>query len=312
MNKVLRWLASSAGYLLYTAIVLVLLLWALLPTDSLRLWLEARLNAASPALRWEIKELDAALPAGLVATGVRLLEAGASGEELLQVSELRILPDLRELTAARQELPFTYQLTVMGGSLRGKASLRADNSMLRCEGEAENLQLGGLTALWAMLDRTASGKLSGHYRFEGDWRDPYQGVFAADLRVAEGSLSLQQPVFGLAQLEFGEMTGSLELRERVLALTKGRVESRLLAGEYNGTVTLASPLQISEMKIDGSLEPRPELLSGLRNQTTVTLIKKQLKDNKLSFALSGTIQEPGIQFRGASGVIDGVIQGGER
>ena len=200
----------------------------------------------------------------------------------------------------------------MDGSLRGQGFLRAENRMLRCEGEAENLQLGGLTALWAMLDRTASGKLSGHYRFEGDWRDPAQGVFTAELRVAEGSLSLQQAVFGLAQLEFGEMTGSLELRERVLALTKGRVDSRLLAGEYNGTVTLANPLQISEMKIDGSLEPRPELLSNLRNQATVTLIKKQLRDNKLSFALSGTILEPGIQFRGASGVIDGVIQGGAR
>lgn len=312
MNKVLRWLAASVGYLLYTATVLVLLLWILLPNDSLRLWLQARLNMASPAFRWEIKELHAALPAGLVATDVRLQEAGATGEELLQVSELKVFPDLRELIASRKELPFRYQLRAVEGTLRGKASLLEEGNKLRCEGDAENLQLEGLTTLWARLGRTATGKLSGHYRFEGDWRDPYQGAFTAELRVAEGNISLQQPVFGLDQLEFGQMTGSLELRERVLTLTQGKLDSRLLAGEYSGTVTLANPLPMSEVKVDGTLEPRSELLSGLPNQATVILIRKQLRDNKLSFALSGTILEPGIQFRGASGVIDGIIQGGER
>jgi type II secretion system protein N len=312
MNKALRWLASSAGYLLYTVMVLLLLLWVLLPTDSLRLWLQAQLNAASPALRWEIKEVHAALPAGLVATGVRLQEAGASGEELLQLTELQILPDLRELIASRKDLPFRYQLRAVGGTLRGKASLLGGSSKLRCEGEAENLQLGEMTALWTRLDRTSTGKLSGQYRFEGDWRDPTRGAFTAELQVAEGSISLQQPVFGLDQLEFGQMTASLELREGVLTLSQGKVDSRLLAAEFSGTATLANPLPMSEMKIDGTLEPRPELLSSLNEEATVALIRKQLRDDKLSFALSGTMLEPGIQFRGTSGVIDGIIQGGER
>ncbi|HBI16154.1 MAG TPA: type II secretion system protein GspN [Desulfobulbaceae bacterium] len=312
MNRVLRWLAASFGYLLYTAMVLVLLLWVLLPTDSLRPWLEARLNAASPGLRWEIKELHAALPAGLVVIGMRLQEAGASEDELLQVSEMRIMPDLRGLIATRKELPFRYQLKVADGALQGKAALLKDGSKLRCEGEAKNIQLGGLATLWARLDRNATGKLSGNYRFEGEWRDPYQGVFTAELRVVEGSFTLQQPVFGLDQLEFGQLTGSLELRERLLALNHGKVDSRLLAGEYSGSVTLADPLQLSEVKIDGTFEPRPELLSSLRNETTVTLIRKQLRDNKLSFSLNGTILEPGIEFQGVSGVIDGIIQGGER
>ncbi|MHB8790966.1 MAG: type II secretion system protein GspN [Desulfobulbaceae bacterium] len=312
MNKVLRWLAASIGYLLYTALVLVLLLWVLLPADSIRLWLETRLNAASPVLRWEIADLQAALPAGLVASGVRLQETGGAQEELLQVAELRIMPDIRALLTSRAELPFRYQLRTTGGTLHGTASLLEEYAKLRCEGDAENLQLAGLTAIWTRIDRTATGKLSGHYRFEGDWRDPYQGVLTAELRLAEGSISLQQPVFGLDQLEFSQLTTNLELRDRVLALTGGTVESRLLAAEYSGTVTLDNPLLMSEVKIDGMLEPRSELLSSLRDQATVTLIRNQLRDNKLSFVLSGTMLEPGIQFQGSSGVIDGIIQGGER
>lgn len=312
MNKLLRWLAASVGYLLYTALVLVLLLWFLLPAEGIRLWLQAQLNAASPDLRWEIKALHAALPASLVATGVRLQAAGKSGEDLLQVTEVQITPDLGALFAAKGEFPFRYQLKAMDGGLRGKASLREGSGKLRCEGEVENLQLSKLTQLWTMIGRSVTGKMSGHYQFEGDWRQPYQGVLTADLRVAEGTVSLQQPVFGLDQLEFSQLTGSLELRERALALTKGKLESRLLAAEYSGTVTLAESLPVSEVKIDGSLEPRSELLSGLRDQAVVALIKKELRDNKLSFALTGTMLEPGIQFLGGSGAIDGIIQGGER
>jgi type II secretion system protein N len=312
MNKVLRWLAASIGYLLYTALVLVLLLWVLLPADSIRLWLQTRLNSASPDLRWEIADLQATLPAGLVASDVRLQEAGGAQEELLQVAELRIMPDLRSLLTSRAELPFRYQLRTTGGTLRGTASLLEEYAKLRCEGDAENLQLAGLTVLWTRIGRTATGKLSGHYRFEGDWRDPYQGVLTAELQLAEGSISLQQPVFGLDQLEFSQLTTTLELRDRVLALTGGTVESRLLAAEYSGTVTLDNPLLMSEVKIDGMLEPRSELLSSLRDQATVTLIRNQLRDNKLSFVLNGTMLEPGIQFQGSSGVIDGIIQGGER
>jgi type II secretion system protein N len=312
MNKVLRWLAASIGYLLYTALVLVLLLWVLLPADTIRLWLETRLNAASPVLRWEIADLQAALPAGLVASGVRLQETGGAREELLQVAEMRIMPDIRALLTSRAELPFRYQLRTTGGTLRGTASLVEEYAKLRCEGDAENLQLAGLTVLWTRIGRTATGKLSGHYRFEGDWRDPYQGVLTAELQLAEGSISLQQPVFGLDQLEFSQLTTTLELRDRVLALTGGTVESRLLAAEYSGTVTLDNPLLMSEVKIDGMLEPRSELLSSLRDQATVTLIRNQLRDNKLSFVLNGTMLEPGIQFQGSSGVIDGIIQGGER
>lgn len=311
MNKVLRWFAASVGYLVYTVLVLLLLLWFLLPADSVRLWLQAQLNAASPDLRWEIKELHAALPAGLVATGLRLQGADES-EDLFQVKELRITPDLRALFAGKGEFQFRYQLKALDGGLRGQATLLKDSGNLRCEGEAENLQLGKLTQLWTMLGRPVTGKLSGHYRFEGDWRTPYQGVLTADLRVAEGSFSLQQPVFGLDLFEFSQLTGSMELKNRALALTKGKVESRLLAGDFQGTVTLAESLPVSEVKVDGSLEPRPELLSGLRDQAVVTLIKKQLRDNKLSFALNGTMLEPGIQFQGASGAIDGIIQGGER
>ena len=312
MSRFLRWLASSIGYLLYTALVLVVMLWVLLPRQSIRLWLQGQLNTASPDLQWEIKEVNAALPGVLVATGLRLRETGTNGEEVLLIDELRVLPDFKSLLASRKDVTLRYQLRTLDGSLRGTAALLEGGSKLRCDGEAQDLELGKLASLWNSLGRTVAGKLSGQYRFEGAWREPDQGSLTADLRAIDGGISLLQPVFGLEQLEFSQLAGSLQLQAGTMALSKGKFESRMLAGEFTGTLSLADTLALSQLKVDGSLEPRPELLGGLRDQAVVTMIKKQLRENKLSFALSGTVLEPGIQFRGVSGAIDGIIQGGGR
>lgn len=123
---------------------------------------------------------------------------------------------------------------------------------------------------------------------------------------------MYQPVFGLSQLEFSRMTAAVNLRDGVITLEQGAVESRMLAGEYSGTVSLARPPQMSEVKIEGFMEPRPELLGTIKDSATLALIRNQLKEDKLSFTISGTLFEPGITFQGASGVIDGIIQGGAR
>ncbi|MFZ5797929.1 MAG: type II secretion system protein GspN [Desulfobulbaceae bacterium] len=311
MKRFLRWLTASLGYLLYTTLVLALLFWLLLPGDSIRDWLENRLNAASPDLRWEIGKLAAALPPALVASKITVREEGEAGLELLQVAELRLMPDLRALLTVDRAIPFRYRVRMLDGTIEGKGVLPEDRGRLRLAGEAADLQLKNLTEFWNMVGRTASGILSGSFQFEGAWQRPAQGLLEAELHVADGNVSLQQPVFGLDQLAFGLLTGSLELREGVLTLAEGRLDSGLLAGEFGGSVVLRTPLVMSTLAVEGALEPRPELLSSLRDKATVTLIRNQLSDNKLSFVLNGSLLEPGIQFRGTAGIIDGIITGGE-
>ena len=74
-------------------------------------------------------------------------------------------------------------------------------------------------------------------------------------------------------------------------------------------MVLADNLLNSGLNLQGSFEPRPELLGGLKDPNMIQLIKGQLRDGKLMFTITDTIQMPGISFEGASGVIDGMIQG---
>lgn len=312
MSRFLGWLAASLGYLAYTFLVVGVLLWVMLPRESLRLWLEGQLNTSGSGLAWEVKGVEAALPGALVATDLRVREAGSSGVELLRAAELRILPDLKGFLVSRKEMPWRYQLRILDGTVQGHAVLLEKGDILRCDGEVRELQLSGMPAIWNKLNRAVAGKLAGSFRFEGPWRHPLQGAITADLRTADGSINLLQPVLGLEQLEFSEASAALQLENKTLAVSAGKFESRMLAAEFGGSVALADNLPLSGLELDGSLEPRSELLSGLSDQMMVEQIKKQLKDNRLSFFLSGTMLEPGVKFQGATGVIDAVFQGGVR
>ena len=73
-NKVIRWLFSSLGYLLYTVGVAVILLWVLFPIDTVKTWLQRRLNTDSPTLIWEIKGMEAVFPLQLELSDVRVLK----------------------------------------------------------------------------------------------------------------------------------------------------------------------------------------------------------------------------------------------
>lgn len=312
MKRFARWLFPSLGYALYTALVILVLLWVLFPVDSVRDWLLIRMNTASPDRQWEIGAMRKAWPLSVVAEDLRLREGGDAPEPLVRIDEVRIRPDFSGFKAAAGNIPVSYLVRALEGTVRGSLSYARADDRIRCTGDVEGLELEGLGEIWRIMNRETAGTLSGRFSFEGPWRNFPQGGGQADLVVADGSISLVQPFFGLSRLEFSRMTAELQLSDRVVAVKKGTVESKMLAGEYGGTVTLADSPLMSEVQIDGFIEPRPELLGSIKDGAVLALIRDQLRDNRLPFALSGTLMEPGITFQGASGVIDGILRGGAR
>ncbi|MDD3619594.1 MAG: type II secretion system protein GspN [Desulfobulbaceae bacterium] len=312
MKRFAGWLLSSLGYLLYTLVVLVVLLWFLFPVDKVRVRLQAGMNAAGTDARWEIAGLHKAWPLSIVASGVRFREGENGGEPLILIDELKVTPAVQGLLTMGERIPVRYQLRFLDGTVRGNGEYHPADGLVRGEGHLENLDLTGLDEIWRKMNRKAAGIVSGRFSVQGAWGNLSQLEGQADLVVSDGHIDLYQPFFGLPQLTFSRMRTVFNLRDGVVTLEQGDVESKMLAAEYAGTVTLANPPGLSEIKVNGSLEPRPELLGGIKDRTALALIRNQLKENRLSFAVSGTLLEPGIAFEGTSGVIDGIIQGGAR
>ncbi|HDK43753.1 MAG TPA: type II secretion system protein GspN [Desulfobacteraceae bacterium] len=303
----IRKIFAALGYLGYTLAVLALLLWFLFPAASVRAWLETQLDGLNPELTWKIRGLGFTLPVGLVATDIRISN-GDQTTPLLRIDRLAVRLDPAVLLANKKEVPLSYTLQTLGGTVKGKAFVARAGSGMRCSGTMRNLQIGRMTGVWREMGRTAAGSLSGRFTWQGEWRRPALGALQADIVLSSGDIGLQRPILSLDRLKFNRMSVKVSLENGVVTLADGKVGSRLFSAGYGGTVTLMPYFQESGVNMRGFLAPRPELLSRLHDDAAVSLIREQLQDGKLSFTVSGTLLEPGILFHGISGVIDGVIE----
>ena len=310
MKKITRILLTILGYLLYTIGVVVFLLWILFPRDSALVWLQRQLDTMEPSLAWKIKDLKPELPLSLKVSDISLFSRGDMENKLFHVAEMSFYPDIPGIMKFERQVPVRYRMQTLGGTIDGVLHFTGKDSDLQCTGKLKNLQLEGLEDIWRKTNRSGSGGLSGDFRFEGPLKALMQGDMQASLKVSNGKVSLQQQILGLDQVEFNTMSTDLEMKGGSINFENGIVDSRLFSGNYKGIVRMAKSLYASSISLTGFFEPRPELLGGLKNPAVSSLIKSQLQDGKLSFTISGTIMEPGIQFRGASGVIDGVLEGG--
>ena len=306
-----QWVFASLGYLVYTLIVIVFLLWVLFPADSFRLWLQAGLNSLYPALKWEIEDVQTALPIGLQISGINIRDDDVQ-DPAMRISNLKLTPPLVDLFRLNSQVPVMFQAKTFDGVMQGKVSFDRKNGSLSLSGSMEDIELGELKGVWKQLNRPVSGKLSGYVHYMGIFSNALQGNLQADLTIGDGNIGLMQPVLGLENLEFTQAKSKISMNNAVIQVEQGEVESRLFAGSYSGTITLADSLSTSEVDIQGFFEPRSELLGNMQDETTVALIRTQLQDGKLSYTVNGTLIEPGILFEGMSGIIDGIIEGGLR
>ncbi|GAB4344661.1 MAG: hypothetical protein Kow0089_21330 [Desulfobulbaceae bacterium] len=308
MRRFLAWLLSVLFYGIYTLGVLVFLLWFLFPVESVKAWLESRLDERGTTLAWEIGELRLAWPLSLVAEDVRAMDR-EDDYPLLLLDEVKLRPDAVSLAKLPDSWPLSYRVKTMGGVVRGGAALARQDGGFLCSGEITGVRVADMTGLWRQLGRSGSGTLSGTFRLRGRLPSPVVEGFEADFVVQDGSMELLQPVFGLESLEFNRMRSEIVLAEGVVRVEKGKVDSTLFGVDFSGTITLADTIPGSGLDISGTFEPRPELLGSIREGAVQELIKGQLKEGRLAFRLTDTVGAPGLVFEGVAGVIDGIIQG---
>lgn len=311
MKKILQWIVPLTGYGMYALALTAALLWVLFPAESFRAWLETRLNSPESPVTWEIKEMRVAWPFSVAALDIKAT-GRENGDAVLLVNELKIEPDILRLRELKDKWPLAYTARILDGTVRGKALADKKDGQLHISGTMSGLQIGGLESVWRQLGRQGSGKLSGEFNYEGKWQSLLSGTLRSDMEVTGGSLELRQQLFGLENLEFSRLSAIVTLKERTVSITEGKVKSNLLGADFSGNLSLAGSLLNSGINLEGDFEPRPELLGGLNDPAMIELIKGRLKDNKLKFTISDTIQDPGMVIDGLSGAMDGMIQGRDR
>jgi type II secretion system protein N len=284
------------GYLLYTFAFTLFMLWLLFPADTFKAKLESELNSLSPDIEWQVQNIHLAPPAGLNFIDLEVYKSQES-ETLFKVEKLTLFPDFSQWKKDRTWVVNSL-FVVPAGRMNARFQLHRDQVRMKALMKAIQLGHSSLNHFFQPFERQVTGLLEGNFTSTWLFSEGMLGEVDGDFTIHDGELSLQDAVLGMKELVFERMSGHLRYHEGILHLSEGRMESRLLAAEFTGTLHPSSPFAFSQVDIQGVLQPRPEFLATLGNVLLANMLTRQLRDGKLPFIITGTVQEPGISFRG--------------
>lgn len=305
----MRWLLSSIGYLLYTLVVLVCLLWLLFPTDTVKSWLEQQLNARYPHYVWKIRSLKPVLPGRVELTGITVTRYREK-TPIVEAKQLDLVSNPVRFFGKRKLVK--YKLYILGGTVAGRVVSSTSFRQFEYQGKGNGLQLEQLKTVQQRLQRKLDGTAAGNFSGQGTWKRSGKMELKGNLSIAGGTLQLKKPVLGLEQLPYTRIESNFKYRNGQWVFEQGKLVSTKMSATFGGQVTTGENLQAAGLRLSGSIIPRPELFAGAGDKQMARVVHTFLQDGGLPFTISGTAGEPGIQFKGGLSQALKRLQGSKR
>ncbi|PIE56562.1 MAG: type II secretion system protein GspN [Desulfobulbus propionicus] len=288
------------GYLVFSFVVLVGLLWLLFPGEQIRDWLNARLNAEVTSAEIRIQGVGLVFPPAFALKPIQINLKQQDGAIPLRLDYVVLRPRLLPWLQGGRPV---FDVTGRGvqGMFRVVATLVNDNQVEIKDGTVEGIQLRD-PGLRQYLGRTMAGSVSGEF----------SGVLAAagghsqvmvSLHMGQGKIGLQQPVFGLDALAIERADLQMLVGGEGVRITAGKMDSSLLSSNFAGEMYWSVTGKGNQLSIAGQISPHSTFFVQLGDDPLAEVLKKALNKGQLPFTISGTIQKPGISF----GDLDNVL-----
>lgn len=288
----IRWLLSSIGYLLYTLVILVCLLWWKFPADTVKTWLEQQLDTRSSGYVWKIESLQPVLPGRLRLAGITMTP-DQQKMPLVTIEQLDVIPDPARLFNKSKLI--RYKLRLFGGTAKGRVVSSTGFQQFDCRGRFNNLQIEQMKSLRKRLQRKVNGIAAGDFSWRERGQKTGKTEIEGKLTITRGTLPLRKPVLGLHLLPYSKIETGFTYQKDNWIFEKGTFVSTKMTATFSGRIEPADTIADSVLTFSGSLTPRSELFTKGDSQLA-GMIRSFLKDGGLPFTLIGTAAEPGIHF----------------
>ncbi|MCI5189155.1 MAG: type II secretion system protein GspN [Candidatus Electrothrix sp. AS4_5] len=303
-------LLKFSGYLLYTLVVLVFLLWYKFPVDALTFRIEKDLNTMTPSLHWVVQEVTLVPPLDIHLHTVQVFEKNEKSKDSAK-KEKRKLFTIQTMTLRPAlgvwkdtgNITAKYKLNLLSGTVAGHLGLRQDRSTLEYDGKMQEITINKelLPFLQEDYQRGVQGILSGTFSGKRKMTEKHhalQGTF----QVTKGTVGLHYPVLGMNELVFDRLATQLTLNAGKMTLSKGKMTSPTFTADFQGDIYTAVPCRLSRVQITGSFQPKPAFIASVDSPSLARLLKKEMAKGKgqgkgvLPFTVNGMLQQPGIVF----------------
>jgi len=282
-----KWL----GYTLYVVLVTLVLLYYLFPAQAVEETVDNSISRISPELGFKADNIGPWIPAGLRISGARIYTKDALVPPVFQADGVYIGPRILQLVKGEYSFDISgraYKADIngslqagdeQGGSFAGELSIRG-------------FDLAAYEFLAEKLKHRITGKINGNIVFDKDSANAGENG-KAELRLTEGQLQFQAPIFGISAVDLQNIDLQLELRNKEITITKAELNGSELKASLTGSIQLQPDMKLSQLNLKGTLEPLAEFYKNYPEiRELLKSMRKRVRRGQYFFAITGTLGEP--------------------
>ena len=282
-----KWL----GYTLYVVLVTLALLYYLFPAQAVEEFVDNSVSRINPELGFKAETIRPWIPAGLRINAGQIYLKDTSVPAVFEADSMYIGPRILKLIRG------VYSIDLSGTAYKGEIkgflhTEEGDGETYESELSFKGFDLADYEFLAEKLKHRVIGKLSGDIVYAKDSANA-GGNGKVDLRLTDGQLQFQAPIFGIGSVDLQNIDLQLELRNREITIVKAELAGSEVKASMTGSIQLQSDIKFSQLNLKGTLEPLAEFYKNYPEiRELLKSMKKKVKRGQYFFAITGTIGEP--------------------
>lgn len=283
-----KWL----GYALYVVLVTLALLYYLFPAQAVEEFVDNSVRRINPAFGFKAENMRPRLPAGLRLSDSRIFLTDSPGPAVFQADNLSVKARLLRLVMGR------YSFALAGTAYKGDVtgwydSQDPDGNTFASALTFKDIDLADYAFLAGKFPGRLTGKIAGDITFNRDSAGAPGDNGKASLRLNNGQLQLQVPLFGISAVDLQSIDMELELGKGKIAVSRADLAGPEVKAAMSGVIQLQPDIKQSQLNLMGTLEPLAEFYKNHPDiREILKAMKKRVKRGQYFFAITGTLAEP--------------------
>ena len=284
-----KWIA----YIGYITTVTMIFLYYLFPSHAVKTYINYHVSRAWPQLQLTASEAVPAFPPGLKLIRPVLYR---DQQAIADAQYVKLMPGWLTLFSA--EKIFHIRGDVYEGAVSGTVAIsKLDTSpAIDLDLVFGGIKAGSIPIISALLSHDIDGIAAGRFFFNNVENPAGQG--SLELTITDGSVALNPPFLGIAQLSFNSVEAQAELVDRRIRISSLTVKGQEVNLNATGTIVLREPFETSALNISGQILPHPSFIRNLAGMVPAGMIsEKSISGGGIPFRISGTVSNPGFSLK---------------
>lgn len=291
-NKKIFW------YIIYFVLITIGFLFYAFPSESVEAYFQALAKDRLTGSDLSLENVSLSLPFGWKLHQAELIPKEGRKGLKLKAEGVYIQPDPWSFIKGKRIYQFEGQ--IYKGKVKGSIDFidKKTGPPYSLRMTLSDIDFKSGQVFQGMGDRDLEGQLNGTLQYEAKSDNIYDGAGEAELMLSRGKTEVTLPLFNLDTLVFDRLVVKCQLKNGKLNLGQLEFNGPDIKATLSGSIILnRQGLLKSRLNLKGEITPLPEFFQKLGdNPSSLELLKKRLKGGKLTFMVSGTLDEPRMRI----------------